>query len=98
MVIEPSGVQHTHDFGWVRCASLIWNDKYDFRQKLHDVEFNYHFFKAILKSQNSVSWKDESGNAFTSHFICETEMMWFRTKMMWFKNRNDAIWKINDVI
>ena len=55
-------------------------------------------FTAILKSQNSVSWKDESGNAFTSRFVCETEMMWFRTKIMWFKNRNDAIWKINDVI
>ena len=98
MVIEPSGVQYTHDFGQVGSTSLIWNDKYDFRQKLHNVEFNYHFFTAILKSQNSVSWKDESGNAFTSHFVCEAEMMWFRTKMMWFKNRNDAIWKINDVI
>ena len=28
--------------------------KYDFRPKLHDTKFNYHFITAILKSQNSV--------------------------------------------
>ena len=26
-----------------RSASSIWNHKYDFRPKLHDTKFNYHF-------------------------------------------------------
>ena len=26
-----------------RSAGLIWNHKYDFRPKLHDTKFNYHF-------------------------------------------------------
>ena len=29
--------------------------KYDFRPKLHDTKFNYHFILAISKSQNLVS-------------------------------------------
>ena len=41
--------------GGARSASSIWNLKYDFRPKLHDTKFNYHFIKAILKSQNSIS-------------------------------------------
>ena len=28
---------------------------HDFRPKLFDTKFNYHFIKAILKAQNSVS-------------------------------------------
>ena len=40
MVIELSGVQF---------------DLYDFRPKLHDTKFNYHFTTSILKSQNLVS-------------------------------------------
>ena len=35
-------------------VSSIWNHKYDLRPKLHDTKFNYHFIKAILKTQNSV--------------------------------------------
>ena len=31
-------------------ASSIWNHKYDFRPKLHDTRFNYHFVTSILKS------------------------------------------------
>ena len=48
---------HMRDFkiGGARCASSIWNHKYDFRPKRHDTKFNYHFIKAILKSQNSIS-------------------------------------------
>ena len=48
---------HMRDFkiGGARSASSIWNLKYDFRPKLHDTKFNYHFIKAILKSQNSIS-------------------------------------------
>ena len=29
----------------------LWNHKYDFRPKLHDTKFNYHFITSILKSQ-----------------------------------------------
>ena len=48
---------HTRDFkiGGARSASSIRNHKYDFRPKLHDTKFNYHFITAILKSQNSIS-------------------------------------------
>ena len=57
MVIELSGVQ----FGlksYVRFQnrmSAIWNHKYDFKPKLHDTKFNYHFITSILKLQNLVS-------------------------------------------
>ena len=46
---------HTRDFkiGQARSASSIWNHKYDFRPKVHDKKFKYHFITAILKSQNS---------------------------------------------
>ena len=48
---------HTRDFkiGGARSASSIRNHKYDFRPKLYDTKFNYHFITAILKSQNSIS-------------------------------------------
>ena len=39
----------------VYSKSLIWNHKYDFRAKLHDMESNYHFISFILKLQNSVT-------------------------------------------
>ena len=29
-------------------ASLIWNQRYDFRPKLHNSKFNYHFITSIL--------------------------------------------------
>lgn len=43
---------HLRDFktGRARSASTIWNHKYDFRSKLHDTTFNYHFITVILKS------------------------------------------------
>ena len=31
---------------------VIWNHKYDFRPRLHDSKFNYHFIRSILKSRN----------------------------------------------
>ena len=61
MVIEISGVQFglksSHDFkiGQARIATLIWNHKYEFRPKFGNTNFNYHFIRAILKSQNPVS-------------------------------------------
>ena len=50
MVIELSGVQI-----WSKIIHEIWSHKCDFRPKLHDTKFNYHFITAILKSQNLVS-------------------------------------------
>ena len=77
------------------CASSIWNYEYDFRPKLHDAKFNYHFITAILKSQNSVNnnifWsisqfvEKRKQKAFTSHFVFETERMRYRAKMVRFK-------------
>ena len=32
-----------------RSASSIWNLKYDFRPKLHDTKFNYHFIKSSFE-------------------------------------------------
>ena len=59
MVIELSGEcnlsrNHTRDFKMerARSASSICNHKYDFRPKLHDTKFNYHFITSILKSHN----------------------------------------------
>ena len=40
-----SEIYHTRDFniGRLRSESSIWNHKHDFRPKLHDTQFNYHF-------------------------------------------------------
>ena len=29
---------------------VIWNHEYEFRRKLHETKFNYHFITSILKS------------------------------------------------
>ena len=81
---------HTRDFKIerARSASSIWNHKYDFRPKLHDKKFNYHFIKSILKSHNFMalnfrfcfivpsSWfvlkNNGTGNALTSYLVCKT--------------------------
>ena len=55
MVIELSGMQFgLKSYAWfkierARSVSSIWNLKYDFRPKLHDTKFNYHFITPILK-------------------------------------------------
>ena len=36
-------------------ASSIWNHTYDFRPKLHDPKFNYHFSRSILRSHNLIA-------------------------------------------
>ena len=48
------GWNHLRDFKIERAcsASSIWNHKYDFRPKLHDTRFNYHFITSILKFSN----------------------------------------------
>ena len=78
---------HTRDFKIerARSASSIWNHKYDFRPKLHDRKFNYHFIRSILKSHNFMAlnfrfWciniransKTGTGNALTSYLVCKT--------------------------
>ena len=48
---------HTLDFKIERAlrARSIWNHKYDFRPKLHDMKFNCHFIRSILKSHNFIA-------------------------------------------
>ena len=48
MVIALSGVQFA-------LKSYACNHKYDFRPKLHDPKFNYHFIRSILKSHNLIA-------------------------------------------
>ena len=64
-----------------RSASSIWNHKYDFRPKLHDPKFNYHFIRSILKSHNFMALNvlnipsranSGTGNAFASYLVCKT--------------------------
>ena len=63
MVIELSGLQfgvnYMHNYivisKSIECMSLIWNHKFDFRPKLHDMKFIYHLITSILKLQNSVT-------------------------------------------
>ena len=63
MVIEQSGLQfgvnYMHNYivisKSIECMSLIWNHKFDFRPKLHDMKFIYHLITSILKLQNSVT-------------------------------------------
>ena len=59
MVVELSGVHFSlKSYAWFQKKSepalrarSVWNHKYDFRPKLHDTKFNYHFIAPILKSQ-----------------------------------------------
>ena len=55
MVIELNGVQFGVKLIRVMSTGLssIWNHKYDFRPKLHDTKFNYHFITSIKKSHNN---------------------------------------------
>ena len=68
-------------------SSSIWNHKYDFRPKLHDPKFNYHFIRSILKSHNFMALNfrvmfcskpsrfvrnSGTGNALTSYLVCKT--------------------------
>ena len=70
-----------------RSASSIWNHKHDFRPKLHDKKFNYHFIKSILKLHNFMALNfrlccivpssrfvknSRTGNALTSYLVCKT--------------------------
>ena len=52
------GWNHTRDFKIerARSASSIWKHKYNFRQKLHNMRFNYHFFTSILKLPKYRTW------------------------------------------
>ena len=63
MVIELSGAQFCLK---ALSASSIWNPKYDFRAKLHDTKFNYHFITPILKSHSFFFWNINIYLIFTS--------------------------------
>ena len=53
-VLNNNWTECDYKIGRAHSASSIWNHKYELRPKLHDMKFNYHFIKAILKTQNSV--------------------------------------------
>ena len=63
MVVELNGLQFGANYTYnyivisksIECMSLIWNHKFDFRPKLHDMKFIYHLITSILKLQNSVT-------------------------------------------
>ena len=94
MVTELIGVQcGMKSYDWFQNQfSLVWNHKYDFRPKLHDMKFNYHFIAAILKSQNSVStntllvkwavcWKAETKRLL--HLILYSKQKWHNIEQKW---------------
>ena len=64
------GWNNTRDFKINRAcsASLIWNHKYDFRPKLHDTRFNYHFIMSILKLPKCRTW------SLQMFYWCSTEI------------------------
>jgi len=80
---------HMRDFKIERARSVssIWNHKYDFRPNLHDMKFNCHFIRSILKSHDFIALnfrflvycsssrfvkKSGTRNAFTSNLVCKT--------------------------
>ena len=71
------GWNHTHDFQieQAHSASSIWNHKYDFRPKLHDTRFNYHFIASILKSPKYRTWSVQI------FYWCSTKLVWKRKKV-----------------
>ena len=69
-----------------RSASLILNHKYDFRPKLHDTKFNYHFITPILKSQSFIVNINILFLLLHFHFDGLKIRMRFRAK-------NGAIWE-----
>ena len=73
------GWNHTRDFQieWARSASSIWNHKYDFRPKLHNTRFNYHFITSILKSPKYRTW------SFQTFYWCSTERDWNKIHPFW---------------
>ena len=61
--------------------SAIRNHKYDFRLKLHDTKFNYHFITPIVKSHGFIVKIDILFLLFHFHFDglkkgCDLEQKW----------------------
>ena len=69
--------------------SPIWNQKHDFRWKLHDTKFNYN----VTLHYNHFEIAEFSQYQF---FVFKTEMVQFRTEMMWFRTWMIRFW--TDVI
>ena len=82
-VIELSGVQFgLQSYAWFQIkqalsTNLIWNQKYDFRPKLHDMKFNYQFITSILKSPNLFARKENQNWKYFNilNFLCKLGMM-----------------------
>ena len=63
----------------------FWNHKYDFRPKLRDTKFNYHFITPILKSQSFI--------ANINMIFLVRHFHWWAKERMRFRARNGAIWE-----
>ena len=57
MCISYGNCTEWSDFKSNSCCALVWfwNHVEDFRPKLHDPKFNYHFITSILKSHNLIA-------------------------------------------
>ena len=55
---------------WTEIICLIWNHKYDFRPKLHNMKFNYHFITSILKLPNYRTWSVQI------FYWCSIKLVW----------------------
>ena len=71
-----------HDFKieQARSASSIWNHKYDFRPKLHDKRFDYHFTSIIT---SIMKYSSNTGLGQFKYFI-EAVLSWFEIKLNYF--------------
>ena len=111
MVIELSGVQFGQkSYAWfqieqARSTSLIWIHKYDFRPKLHDLKFNCHFIRYILKSHNLIAQFAKQCPQFVFHFpamwLVSLKKLWnligcfvLLSKSHWLRKRCDLEQKI----
>ena len=74
--------------------SSIWNHKYDFRPKLHDTRFNYHFITSILKSPKYRTWSVQT------FYWCSTEPVWKFIHLLGGKSKSfgNKSWKICQMI
>ena len=85
-----SGIVWLLDFQikWACSWSFIGNHKYEFRPRLHDTKFNYHFIESILKLQNSVV---QIQDFLVCANIC-TKLLWKKLQKLSF--HFPAIWLV----
>ena len=85
-----------------RRASSIWNHKFDFRPKLHDMKFNCHFIRFILKWHDFIALnfrflvpvagllKKRNRKRLYVSFSMQNDVMWRKLIRAW--QRNKQFW------